>query len=555
MPLPVVSPTLFNAWALPADPSDTHLQPGVHLRVSTNPLLGLPVAPFVVYRAAIRGEELTLRSDAVFVDSRGDIVTPPFTLTLDNPVTAYLAVGPGEVCLWARVAADPSIGTPGGVGPGQGARLDVSRLDPTRRASNLVGGGTSTVSGIVAAGYISTSRGPSPIAYRSQPPYAFSGPGLVQVGLRGTGVVTGAQWLEQGNLPPLNFVPWTVLNLPHEGGPRYLSVDGALARALGRVIDQAPQRRPLQETLGAVPPAAAPVETPLYETRRVDSLAKPVAPSLDRLITDLSAPAPELIETDGLFFLTGGAQKGTATQRCIDRVFGAQLDPGGAALLGYQGLDREFRGNAQLLVFYWVSGLFRDFPPSATAPGDPVFDAQLALLGQDGRIGDQAALRSAFEELIKGLDVTVNDKTARDLEAVSDYIGLGALAVADRSAPPGPVVPPVIGTAADEGWLPVSPPAARREVQLPLSGIATAGLLAGEKQTPDGGAARAPLNPANDDGYHLPLVLRARASSPTARGHPTPSGTTSPSRTPSGAGRTGRPRSACRARGPRRPSR
>ena len=29
MPLPIVSPTLFNAHALPADPADTHLQPGI----------------------------------------------------------------------------------------------------------------------------------------------------------------------------------------------------------------------------------------------------------------------------------------------------------------------------------------------------------------------------------------------------------------------------------------------------------------------------------------------------------------------------------------------
>lgn len=492
MPLPVVSPTLFNAWALPADADDTHLQPGVHLRVSANPGLGLPVAPFVVHRATARGQELTLRSDAVFVDSRGRIAAPPFTLTPDNPVTAYLAVGPGETAVWAQVTADPLTVAPG--------------LDPMRRAPSLPGRAR-VPPGIVATGYVSTSQGPSPIARRSRPRYAFSGPGLVQIGLEGSGMVGGVQWLEQGNLPPLNFVPWTVLNLPHEGGPRYLSVDGALARALGRVLDQAPRRRPLQETLGATPPAAAPVETPLYEAKRVDSLAEPVAPSLDRLVTDLSTPALELIETDGLFFLTGGPQKGTATQRCLDRVLAAQLDPGGAALLGYQGLDREPGDNAQLLVFYWVSGLFRDFPPSAARPADPIFDAQLAVLGPDGRIGDQAALRRAFEELIKGLDVTVNEKTAGQLESVPDYIGLGALAVADLGAPPEPVLPPAIDDAADEGWLPVTPPAARREVQLSLSGVATAALLAAEKQTPDGGQARVSLNPANDDGYHLPLAL------------------------------------------------
>ena len=38
MPLPIVSPTLFNAQALPADLADTHLQPGIHLRVDAHPL-------------------------------------------------------------------------------------------------------------------------------------------------------------------------------------------------------------------------------------------------------------------------------------------------------------------------------------------------------------------------------------------------------------------------------------------------------------------------------------------------------------------------------------
>jgi hypothetical protein len=544
MSLPVVSPTLFNAQALPADPADTHLQAGVHLRVGTNPLLGLPVAPFVVYRAiAKQGEDLKLRSDAVFVDSRGTLVAPPFTLAPDNPVTAYLSLLPGDVCLWAQVIADPFKGTPTGGGgrpgvppsrppvrpplvPGAGgprpspvrpaeARVDGGRVEASRRAGNLVAG-TKVSSGIVATAFVGTSQGPSPIGRRSEPAYSFSGPGIVQILLEGTGAVVGVGWLEQGDIPALNFVPWTVLNLPHEGGARYLSIDGALARAALRVLEQAPRRRPLQETLGAVAPAAAPVEGPLYEAKRVESLAKPIGPSLDRLVTDLSAPALELIETDPIFFLTG-QQRGTATQRCIDRVLGGQLDPGTAALLGYKGLDSEFKSPAPFLVFYWVSGFFRDFPPSTTLPPqDPIFDAQLALLSGESVVGDEGALLVAFETLIKGLNnVQVNAKTLPALEKVGDYIGLGALAVADLGAPPDPMLPPVIDAATHVGWLPVTPPDARREVEVTLSGVATAGMLAAEKQTPDGGAVRAQLNKANDDGYHLPLVLGMDSDDPT----------------------------------------
>ena len=254
-----------------------------------------------------------------------------------------------------------------------------------------------------------------------------------------------------------------------------------------------------------VPPSAAPVSTPVDEAKRVDSLARPLAPSLDRLITDLSAPALELVESDPIFFLTG-QQRGTATQRCIDRVLGGMLDPGSAALLGYKALDAEFKDPQPLLVFYWVSGLFRDFPPSATGPVDAIFDAQLAVLPPEARVGDPKGVVDAFTDLLGSLPVNLDGDPAAEMEPVSDYVGIGALAIADRSVAPDPMPTPSIDGVADGGWLPVTPPAARREVEVALSGVATAGLLAAEKQTPDGGAWSI-LNPANDDGYHLPLVL------------------------------------------------
>ncbi len=530
MSLPVVSPTLFNAQALPADPADTHLQPGIHLRVSAHPLLGLPVTPFVVYRAvAALNRDMKLRTDAVFVDGAGAVLTPPFTLAPGNPVTAYLALHPGDVCLWAQLIADPTAAPP--ANPGKPTPADPgrpnppipigpvparpTRLDASRLASHLVTG--AKTAGVTVTAFIGTAQGPSPVGSRTQPPFSFTGPGIVQLRLEGSAAVVGVQWLEQGDLPDLKWAPWTVLNLPHEGGPRYLSIDGALARAAARVLQQAPRRAPLQETVGAVPPAAAPVETAAYEFKRVASLAKPIAPSLDRLITDLSAPELELLESDPIVD-QDGVERGTSSQLCIHRVIGGQLDPGTAALLGYKGLDAELKDPAALLIFYWVSGFFRDFPPSTTQPATPAdaaFDAQIALLSGDSLVGDDAALRKAFETLVKPLNVQLNQATEGELEQVTDYIGLGALAIADRSAPPDPIQPPSIDGTAHVGWLPVVPPDARREVEVQLSGAATGGLLAAEKQTPDGGAAREQLNRANDDGWHLPLVLGMDNDDPT----------------------------------------
>ncbi|HYO44277.1 MAG TPA: hypothetical protein VES19_13860 [Candidatus Limnocylindrales bacterium] len=541
MPMPVVSPTLFNVRALPADPADTHLRQGIHVRVAAHPQLGLPVAPFVVWRGMSKdGAGLQLRTEAVFVDSRGSLLAAPFQLTPENPVTAYLVLAPGEVCIWAQVYADPFSGGSGGGRPPRGGRPPIDRgplgpqgplgtpgspgtpaPGPVRTTRDILGGarlaGSRSATDLVAAArvksgmlvtaFVSTSQGPAAIGSRHDPPYSFSGPGIVQLLLEGQGSVSGVTWLEQRAIPKLDWEPWTVLNLPHKGGPRYLSVDGALLRAAARVLDQAPRRTPLQETIGAVPPAAAPPAGPVDEAKRVDSLARPLAPSLDRLVSDLSAPALELIESDPVVD-ERGTSIGTITQRCIDRVLQGQLDPGSAALMGYKALDDEFGDPQPLLVFYWVTGFFRNFPPSALAPStDPIFDIQLALLPDANRVGDEKRLLTAFETEISGLPVKVDQDTVSELERTDDYIGLGALAVADRNAPADPMLPPLIDGTTHVGWLPVVPPDARREVRVDISGVATAGLLAAEKQTPDGGALRESLNRANDDGYHLPLAL------------------------------------------------
>ena len=392
--------------------------------------------------------------------------------------------------------------------------LGGARLDASRRATNLVAGAR-VASGIVATAYIGTARGPAPIGQRSAPPYVFTGPGIVQIRLEGQGAVVGIAWLEQRDIPGLNWVPWRVLNLPHVGGPRYLSIDGALLRAAARVLEQAPQRRPLQETLGAVPPGAAPLEAPLYEAKRVDSLARPLAPDLDRLISDVSAPQLDLRTSEPVFD-ERGVEIGTIDQRCIDRVFQGQFDPGTAALFGYKALDREFPDPKPAIVFYWIAGFFRDFPPSALQPvADPMFDAQLALLGNDNRVGSEKELVGLFEKLVSGLDVAVNKDTVVRLERHMDYIGLGALAIADREGAPDPMTSPSIDRHTHVGWLPAVPPAAEREVQVSVSGVATAGLLAAEKQTPAAGALREPLNKANADGFHLPLVLSQNTSDET----------------------------------------
>lgn len=526
MPLHIVSPTLFNAHALPADQADTHLQPGIHLRVDAHPLLGLPVAPYIVWRAVLRdGRQVKLRDDVVFVDSRGRVLTAPFTLSADNPVTAHLALAPGQTCVWARVNADPGGEQPGPPAPpviGPGPRLVATRLDGSRRSTGAAPAAAATSSGMAATAFVTTLQGPAAVATRTTAPYAFGAPGIVQILLQGRGTVVGVTWFEQRDVGRLDWAPFTLLNLPHAGGPRYLPIANAIARAQARVLAQAPQRRPLQETLGMVSPGLAPSETPLWEARRVNSLALPLQPDLDRLITDLSV-SPLEMSTSTPVSDERGRPLGNFTQRCLDRVLQSRFDPGCAALFGHKALDNEFKEPAPLLVFYWVGGFFQDFPPAKDpALTDPFFDALLAQVGGEARFPGSQAWVGAWLKLASGLDVPVDKKLLQTLLDMGNVVGLGALAVADRSAAPAPMQPPLITAHHHMGWVPAPVPQARREVELQLAGVGVAALLAAEKQTPDGGAQRDSLHKHNGDGFHLPLVLGRNAADEDSLPPPAP---------------------------------
>ncbi len=512
MTLPIVPPALFNAQVLAIDDSDPHVQPGNHIRINAHPELGLPVAPFFISRVVVRdGKGVKFRGNALFVDSNGQVLTPPFELRADNPVTVYIPLLPGESCIWARVFADiygggfPAASPPARTRPAVTTRerLRTARLQRGRRAADA-GGSTTANYGMVAEAFASSVLGPASIGRRAVRPYAFSGPGIIQIRLTGSAAVTGVQWLESRNLPAFDFLTWTALTLPHLGGPRYVSIENAIAFAELRVLDQAPKRRPLQETLGMVAPALSPAATPVYEALRVNALAAPLLGDLNSLITDLSAePLQQMVEAD---LLDGTRVIGTADQRRIDRIYQGQLDPGSAALFGYKARDRDFTTVEDTLVFYWISGFFRDFPSAVFL--NSTFDSLMAGLGPGSRFDGAQDLIAKLGNMIEPLEaLTLSQGRGGELLDLSGYVGLGTLCVADRSAPPLPPEPPRIDDARHVGWLPVTPPAAKREVELSLGGVTTAGMLAAEKQTPATTGSPVSLNSTKALGVHLPIVL------------------------------------------------
>lgn len=523
MTLPIVSPTLFNGQGLAAAIQEHHAQPGNHVRVNAHPLLGLPVAPFVIWRfVADSIKAFELRDTVSFRDSFGAELTAPFTLSPDNPVTATIVLAPGQTCIWAKVEAepvsatvpfdpigpviDPGVFPPRPVPPGRG------RTPPAagRRLSDLARGVRATT-GMLAEAFVSSISGPASVGRRAKDPYAFNAPGIVEIQLTGSARVSGVVWLEARDIPHVNFRPWGILNLPHEGGPRYASIEDAFGVAVQRTADQAPKRRPLQETLGAVVPGAAPLADASFEKDRVESLARPLMDDLDRLITDLSeSPFDQLF--DSPVEDESGTVVGSLTMSRLHRIYQGLHDPGSASFFGYKAYDDQYVESDNSVIVYWINGYFRDFPAATpfglpVSPEQQIFDSLLAGLAPGNRIGNHEDLVLEIEKPISKLGHELARDHLPELEAHDDYIGLGAMVIVDRSAPLLPMEAPVIDGHEHIGWLPDPAPAARREVNLEVSGVATGGLLAGEKRTPAAGGSHAHINSANDDGFHLPLVL------------------------------------------------
>ena len=101
-------------------------------------------------------------------------------------------------------------------------------------------------------------------------------------------------WIAGEDPQKLSWQTVSALNLPTEGGPRYMSISEPRKLAAGRVDRQAPKRRPLQDTTGSPAPAAAPGFSEPEERDRVESLFRPLDGDLARLITDAD---PQLLQT------------------------------------------------------------------------------------------------------------------------------------------------------------------------------------------------------------------------------------------------------------------
>ncbi len=549
---PFVDPHLFNAHALPVDVTEPHAQVGNHLRVDTHPMLGLPVAPFVVHRAEVDNLKLlNVRTAVVFSDRFGDPLVPPFDVTPENPVVARLERAAGEVCLWAQVLAISKADLEGTSEDRRGPyrrtdpfrkRDPIRKVDPFRKVGPIrkrdpirkpwprPGGGLRPVpappvpapseGALVCEAFINAPRGPASIGTRSKRRWAFSGPGIVEIHIRGEGRVSGVHWVEASDRQHLDFQPYAVVNLPHESGPRYLSVADPIAAAEARVDAQAPKRRPLQETVDAPAPGAAPLSSVGQERDRVQSLLPTLADDLDVLIDDVSQHPFDHRVVESLVN-ENGDHVGSASMARLHRVMQARTDPGTASFLGYKLRDDRYQEVEDRVVFYRIDGFFRALTPPKRedgrdlTPAEQLLGGMLQAVPQGSRNWDREELHQVLRKALSGVP-DGNVPRAERLQDVNDYFAAGTMAVADRGAPLDPVPPPQITGTEHRSWLPDVPPAATREVVVDCAGVRVAGLLAAGKRTPAAGpSAYAPLNKENAQGFHLPLVLSLQSSDGT----------------------------------------
>src|SRR5262249_54786685 len=171
-------------------PGDPPLKAGVHLRILTSRALGIPIAPFIVYRLSLGAgaKAFTSTQDVVWVDSKGAPLLPPFAVTPDNPVRAFFPPSNRGVCVWLEIDAVPALP--------EGLRVEAQ---------------------------VNTGRGPAVIAALAKPPYQLGATPIESVRISGRGTVQGLHWVDARSLKPFagGAPPWRALGLPVVAAKRY----------------------------------------------------------------------------------------------------------------------------------------------------------------------------------------------------------------------------------------------------------------------------------------------------------------------------------------------
>ncbi len=447
---------LAPSWALGAHAidvvSDSHLSPGVHVRVTPHPRFGLPLAPLLVYRINLGPNAKSfqgVRSDVLWRDSRGNELTAPFYVTEDNPVTGYLPVGSGIRCSWINVLGK------------QGQQpLHVSAWRATARGKHVVG-------------------------TRSDVPYSIGASDIHGVVVSGTGTVSGLIWIDWAMFSFDDLSLWRIWTLPVKAAARYSGVGGADTLARQAVERGAPARLGLHDAPKMSGPSACPTVTVDDELARLNVLAGETMNMLHPLLEDVSQRPIELKQKRAVGLSADETRTIYADYPLLATLFMASGDPMIARWLGLLDRDESPPGGHGDVIVYLIRG-FWGVDTTKMLPDDIAHAISL------GELGQAIVTNETPEE--PGLPFEM-PRTSVDGFDVYD---LFTAAIVQRGAPLDQPERPAVNFADDRptrpGYVPPEarwnpdylPPEARRELHLsltnlaPMAGVAAAREVAGD---------------------------------------------------------------------------
>ncbi|HMG52209.1 MAG TPA: hypothetical protein VK601_01980, partial [Kofleriaceae bacterium] len=515
-----MSPTFAPRWLLDGQAldgaGDFHLAPGVHFRLLMSPLLGLPAAPFEVFRIALGtgAGKASLRTDIRWIDSHGRVLTAPFDVTPDNPVTGVLPPPQLGVCIWFTLDAKPTglIGPrPPVVSPPIVSRPIVSRpvISPRPVAARPIA--TRPVAALSGSlrvdAAVQSTRGPGVVATALHAPYTLSATRIERVILRGSGTVHGIKWLDGKQLTAGNE-PWREMGFPLEGLARYPGIPGAADLARKRVERGAPTHFGLPDAPDASGPDATDPVTHADEWARVSAV---IGPLEEWLKTALDDPGPGAWSHTHPFDVEDelGRPAGRIDVPGLASLLQSAFDPGIGRWLGLVDVDdKPLSTNPGDVVVYLIRGLWAvPTPDGARATNPRMFDPRLVEALPKEAMFDLASARASRRlpervlERLAGFRAgggTTNPPPGKFIEI---YTALAATI----ATPPARPAPPVVGDLSYGRWSErFTPPDAAREITLPLAELGPGASLAIARR--EGAAAAVGLNPVSSAKRALPIL-------------------------------------------------
>lgn len=525
-----MSPTFAPRWLLDGQAldgaGDFHLAPGVHFRLLMSPLLGLPAAPFEVHRIALGtgAGKAQLRTDIRWIDSHGKVLTAPFDVVPDNPVTGILPPPQLGVCIWFTldakasgligprppvVARPPIVASPLASRPVIAPRPVATRPIATRPVTALTGS-------LRVDAAVQSTRGPGVVATALQAPYTLSATRIERVILRGSGTVTGIQWLD-GKQLAITGEPWREMGFPLEGLARYPGIPGAADAAKQRVERGAPTHLGLSDAPDASGPDATDPVTQSDEWARVSAVTGPLE---EWLKTALDDPGPGAWTHTHPFDVEDelGRPAGRIDVPGLASLLQSAFDPGIGRWLGLVDVDdKPLSRNPGDVVVYLIRGIWAvPSSDSAKATNPRMFDPRLVEALPKEAMFDLASARSSRRVSERVLARLAGFRAARSTTnpPPGRFIEIYTALAATIATPPARPTPPVVGDLVYGRWSErFTPPDAAREITLPLAELGPGASLAIARR--EGAAPAKGLNPLSPAKRALPILPAVPASATT----------------------------------------